>query len=525
MRRRAVEDGVISDGQLSFDWAEIARARQEPRLLFEEARPDALRSLTEGQYFERKGSRVDPRALAISICAFSNTDARGGLIIVGIADDGTIEGIDASNPALLNRLQSAGRDLCPQAQCRQRLIEIDGRELLLILVEYHTHRVVELTGGSVYLRVADTNRKMEPEEVVRLRQDKGEMPFELEPLPNTTLHDLDPGLYGPFVEAVRTLNHLEFDRSAEDVLLQRRLLRSEAGRRVPLTAALLLFGNDPIREFPGCKVRFIRYEGTEERTGQELNVVKDHVVEGPVPILIKQAAEITFSQLREFQALQPDGRFQLVPEYPRDCVYEAIVNACVHRSYAAKNMNVFIRMFDDRLEIESPGGFVPPVTADNIYEQHVPRNPILMDALRYLRLVRCASEGTRRMRHLMEAAGLPHPRFRQESDRLSKVVVTLRNNIEQRKTWIDRDLSTHVGAQLAASLDADEIRVLNFVAENQRINVSDTQRISSRHSWSGAKRLLEGLVAKGLLRFVSQYERDPKAHYTLAEGWRPNGKR
>ncbi|MFO0838769.1 MAG: hypothetical protein U1D55_09590 [Phycisphaerae bacterium] len=69
----------------------------------------------------------------------------------------------------------------------------------------------------------------------------------------------------------------------------------------------------------------------------------------------------------------------------------------------------------------------------------------------------------------MEESGLPLPSFRQEADRLSKVVVTLKNNVEQRKTWIDRDLTRLVGEPLAGTLSPEEKRVLNHLAESNRI--------------------------------------------------------
>ncbi len=72
-----------------------------------------------------------------------------------------------------------------------------------------------------------------------------------------------------------------------------------------------------------------------------------------------------------------------------------------HRSYGLRNMNIFIKMFDDRLVIESPGAFPPFVTPDNIYDSHHPRNPHLMNALYFLDFVKCANEGTRRMRDMM----------------------------------------------------------------------------------------------------------------------------
>jgi ATP-dependent DNA helicase RecG len=514
----------VTPRQLEFDWAEVERNRYEPSRLFDASTEEVLTRLPEGQHFDRKSARIAPRALAETICAFSNSDARGGVIAVGIRER-AVEGFqDVGEPAL-NRLIHAHLEFCPQAICRHKTVSYAGKTVLLILVEYHPHRVVELTDGTVFLRFGDRNRRLSPEEIVRLRHDKGEVPFELEPVEEATLSDLDQDLVGEFAQAVRNAENLEFDKSDADVLIQRHLARFPHGRFQPLNAAILLFGKDPVRFFPGCKVRFIRYEGTEERTGQELNVVKDAMVEGPVPTQIKRAAEVVFSQLREFQALQPDGRFRVVPEYPLDCVYEAIVNACVHRSYSAKNMNVFVRMFDDRLEVESPGGFVPPVTPENIYEQHVPRNPILMDALRYLRFVRCANEGTRRMRHLMEQSGLPMPKFHQESDRMSKVVVTLRNSMQQRKTWIDRDLTRHVGETLAKSLTSDEIRVLNYLAESGQITVSHAHRITSLRTWHSARKLMDGLLKKGLVKEIKTKVRDPKAHFVLADIWLPNGGR
>jgi ATP-dependent DNA helicase RecG len=513
-----------TEKQMAFDWEEVERNRYEPTRLYESPTEALLTGLPEGQHFDRKSARISPASLAETICAFSNSDARGGVIAVGIRDR-ILEGFKEVGEQALNDLLHTHYMHCPQAMCHYKPVSLGDKTVLLIRVDYHPHRVVELSNGTVYLRSGDRNRRLSAEEIVRLRHDKGEVPFELEPVEGASVDDLDEALVREFAEAVRRAESLEFDRSDFDILVQRHLARPKRGTFQPFVAAVLLFGRDPVRFFPGCKVRFIRYEGTEERTGQELNVIKDVLVEGSVPTQIKRAAEVVFSQLREFQALQPDGRFSVVPEYPPDCVYEAIVNACVHRSYSAKNMNIFVRMFDDRLEVESPGGFVPPVTAENIHEQHVPRNPILMDALRYLRFVRCANEGVRRMRHLMEESGLPMPKFHQESDRMSKVQVTLSNVNEQRKTWIDRDLTRHVGETLAKSLTGEEKRVLNYLAETRRMTVSDAHRVTGLKTWPSARKLMDGLLRKGLVKEIKTKVRDPKAHFVLADVWQPNGGR
>ena len=110
-------------------------------------------------------------------------------------------------------------------------------------------------------------------------------------------------------------------------------------------------------------------------------------------------------------------------------------------------MNVFIKMFDDKLVIESPGGFPPFVTPENIYTSHHPRNPHLMNAMFYLEMVKEHAEGTKRMRDTMVDMRLPEPEFKQTESGAgySSVCVTLRNHIKQRKFWVDSDASRILG--------------------------------------------------------------------------------
>lgn len=156
----------------------------------------------------------------------------------------------------------------------------------------------------------------------------------------------------------------------------------------------------------------------------------------------KETEEVVASQIRDFTRLGNDGKFYTRPEYPSDVWLEAIVNARVHRSYNLRNMNIFVKIFDNRLVVESPGAFPPPVTPENIYDTHNPRNPHLMNALFYLDYVKCAHEGTRRMRDHMKGASLPEPEFAQKEIGTYQVHVTLRNNIEARKHFVDAGLSS-----------------------------------------------------------------------------------
>jgi ATP-dependent DNA helicase RecG len=236
-------------------------------------------------------------------------------------------------------------------------------------------------------------------------------------------------------------------------------------------------------------------------------VEKDVIIEGAIPELIVQAASVLESQLRDFSGLGKDGKFYTIPEYPRSAWYEALVNACVHRSYGIRNRPVFVKMFADKLVIDSPGGFPPTVTPSNIYDVHHPRNPNIMNSLKYLDFVKCHNEGTRRMRDTMAEYKLPSPQFEQKhSDAGSySVRVTLRNNIKLRKVLLDSSLNRIVSESLFSSLSQRERMVLNFIAENHHINVSQCQRQLEMARWHTAKRFLMGMVRKKLLKYHKTY--------------------
>jgi ATP-dependent DNA helicase RecG len=263
-------------------------------------------------------------------------------------------------------------------------------------------------------------------------------------------------------------------------------------------------------------VRVQRIEGREAATGRERNVVRDVQITGTIPKLIEGAGEVLETQLRMYSRLGKDGKFYTAPEYPEEAWQEAIVNACVHRSYSLKHMNIFIKMFDDRLVVESPGGFPPLVSPENIYEVHHRRNWWLMDALHYLVYVQCENEGAKRIRRAMIEMDLPEPEFEQKQIGAALVRVTLRNNQDVRKAWVDADVSAIIGAEKGSGLTDIERRAVNFAVEHGgRIKTTEAMNLMTRPRWGTAHRILLALVDKGILREVKRYPRDPRATFVL----------
>ena len=122
-------------------------------------------------------------------------------------------------------------------------------------------------------------------------------------------------------------------------------------------------------------MRVIKYDGMYPKVGTEINIIKEKTFDGAIPNIIREAREFINAQLRDFQFLTKDGKFKIIPEYPEYAWFEGIVNALTHRNYSMRGEHIKILIFDDRLEILSPGLLPNIVTIENILTQRYSRNP------------------------------------------------------------------------------------------------------------------------------------------------------
>lgn len=512
--------------QLSFNFDINPLALLSVDEIFECADEALLSKLAEDKRIERKSSKYGGDGLGEYFSMWANTAPDGGIIAVGQLNAGGFDGCKSLSPDKLIRLEKTGYVFCPDAKSQVRRIAVSNQSgesdfVLLFRVNYNRNIVVRTTGGKAFVRKGDSKVELKAEEIRELQADKGEVSFEQQDSSLQWPSDFDYDAVSQFVGAVRKTRGLSESLTIDEVLDVRHLGEIRRGLFYPNIACALLFAKDPLRQIPGCKIRFQRFEGEKEKTGDQYNAVKDLVLEGTVPELIRQVESLLDSQLRTFSPLDAKGKFYPIPEYPKLAWYEAIVNACVHRSYGngMRNMPIFVKMFDDRLIIESPGPFPPFVTPANIYAQHQPRNPQLMDAMFYLEYVKCAHEGTRRIRDTMAEMQLPAPEFKQDEDGAAIVRVTLRNNVKQRRAWIDHDVSKLISEAIAAALTEDENRAVNLAAENGSITVSDANKLLDI-TWHSARKLLFGLARKRVFQYVRFREfkknmRDPKAFFRL----------
>jgi len=518
--------------QLSLDFSRHS-ALLSPDEIYHRADQQLLSKLDEDRRLERKPPGIHGKELGEYFSMWSNT-IDGGLIVVGMENKGVFAGCHGLSSGQLNAIEKSAYTYCPEAHFDSKRIGITSTDgvasfVVLFRVEYHEDRVVKTSSGEAFCRRGDEKHRLTDGEIHELEIDKRQIDIEKETVSLNYPEDFDIDLIRKFIESVRKMHNAVQDHRDIEVLQCRRLGIIRDNVFIPNTTCALVFARDPQQLFPGCEVRFMRFDGETEKSGSNYNVVKRISIESlPLPRLIAESAEAIKSQLREFSRLGQDGKFYTAPEYPREAWYEALINACVHRSYGLKNMNIFIKMFDDKLVIESPGGFPPLVTPENIYTTHHPRNPTLMRTLFYMDLVREHAEGTKRMRDTMVSENLPPPEFKQiqTSMGFAQVVVTLRGNQKQRSVWVDSDVSIRLGEALTKNLTAEEKRILNFVAENGKINVVQCHRlIPNLAKWHSAKKLLLKMVDKGFLKYIHSpsVKRDAHAHFVLPEVFKQRG--
>jgi len=270
-----------------------------------------------------------------------------------------------------------------------------------------------LKNGRSFLRVAFQNVPLSRDKAAALRQERAETRHEREILPHSSPEDLDPILVDEFI------SRAGLSGNAEEILHRPYgLIEYLNGKPVLTRAAAYLFGRDPLRWHPRPGVEFVRFGGTEARKGEGYNVVERVRLEAPLLKLIGEVEELLGERVKE-QILQRDLFFREKFEYPAFIWKEALVNALAHRDYSLEGSAVSVWMFDDRLEIRSPGRLPGPVRAEQIARRqrvHYSRNPLMVRVLTESGHMRALGEGILRIFQEMERHGLNSPEWREEGD-------------------------------------------------------------------------------------------------------------
>ena len=320
---------------------------------------------------------------------------------------------------------------------------------------------------------------------------------------DSSIEDVDHEVLDRYKELLGT------EASDEQVLRSRRFMRD--GKLT--VAGALLFAQDPSAMMPQARVRVLRYDGVRMETGERLNITKERTFCGPLPKVIEGAYALVSSMLREFQFLGSDGKFQTVPEYPEFAWFEGLVNAVTHRDYAFRGDYVRVSMFDDHLEIVSPGALPNIVTLDNMRETRYSRNPRIARTLVEFGWVRELNEGIPRIYSEMQGMLLNAPKYSEPDN--AKVKLTLENNIVARSVRRREALDDKLSSESLATLSEYELAAVRLAFANGRVTAAELAEHIGR-SKRTAIRVLKGLAGEaGIFEWHGSGPNDPWQFYAL----------
>jgi ATP-dependent DNA helicase RecG len=318
----------------------------------------------EGHFLDFKSKRVKPANITKILSAYANAD--GGEVFIGIEDRAKIDVERWAGFATMEEanghIQALEEFFPLGTYFKYQFLSCDGLSGLVLLCEVlKTPDIRQASDRRIYLRRgAQSIPQDAPEQIERLKFNKGITSFE----DHFVTLNLD--------EITNSKTIIDFMLSniptAEPAPWLRKQQLIVDGR--PTVAAAILYADEPQAALPKAGMKLYRYK-TSGLGSRDTLVADPESIEGPVYDLIHNAVDRTVAIVESISVMGEKGLEKI--EYPRESIHEIITNAVLHRDYSL-NDDIHIRIFDNRIEVQSPGVLPAHVTVDNILEERFARN-------------------------------------------------------------------------------------------------------------------------------------------------------
>lgn len=455
-------------------------------------------ALEERESLQLETKRVSGKMVAKALetlCAFANT--QGGWLILGMEDadkaQGTARyiGTDENPEAVDELLRKVKTHIQPPIETLRWWFEAKSlfgpggqRSVRLLIAQVKpSEKVHSLLDGGTWLRLQASNRQMSASEVTDLSYQRGVRSAESEPV-EVDFELLDTETWRLYLRGRGLAS-----TGIADQLYRAGLARKINGELRPLRAAVLLFADHPgsLLAATGTRadVRVFHYKGNAIVAGEVPNLRKPpKTISGPLYKLIAQTHTYLLEELAQGLTLASSG-FRTVHRYPERVIKEAVTNAVIHRDYRL-NRDIQIRVFDNRIEVLSPGVFPGRITAATVHRMgSLSRNPLIAMNLREFPEPPNvdAGEGVKMMFSLMRAGKLYPPLYRELREQAQEAIsVTLLNEESppiwaQVSDWIDRN-GPIANSDLCAIAELDTLRASKLLKRwvEQELLVRDASR-------------------------------------------------
>jgi ATP-dependent DNA helicase RecG len=428
-----------------------------------------LLQLDEDHFNDVKSKLIAPATLQRSFVAFANSD--GGDLYIGIKDKketgNRIDGFSTQEEAngiistLLEETDPAVENVSIE------FLKAPSAELILHVAIPKSTKVHYTASGDCYIRINASKRKIKGERITRLAYSKGTEPYERRALSELEISDItDSENLTSYMDRVNS--HLE----PELFLRKQRLLTKFEEQRVPNVGCALLFEDEPQAVLDTrCAIKIYRLRTTEAEYKREQLQEMPITINGPIEKVIRDAID----QVKTYidGAAYQDGDKLINLEYPADALKEVLVNAVIHRDYSL-NDDIHIRVFDNRIEVQSPGKLPGYMSIENLYEERFSRNPNVVRMLHNLPnpLNHDIGEGLDTARNELKKAGLIAPIF---NERGNAFVVTIKH---QRIASVEEVVLSYLNENPDGEVTNKLVRQLSGEDDMQKVKIA-LQRLRS----------------------------------------------
>ena len=429
-----------------------------------------------------------------TIVAFSNT--QGGKLIVGV-DDKTHQLVGVDNDTLfqvMDRIANAISDSCvPQIIPDIEPQTIEGKTLIVVSVEPGKSRPYYLKSkgkeNGTYIRVAGTSRLAFPDKIKELEMEGARVSWD----------ELTCVGYSVTEEAVENLcKDIEFYRKdrgmvehsvKKEQLINWKLLKQSEGALLATNAFVLLTSD----YFPYSKTQCAVFKGIDRAV-----FLDKREFTGPIYKQIEEAVEFVLRNIRLGATIDGLVRKEQY-ELPLEAIREMIVNAHCHRNLLDESC-VQIALYDDRLEVTSPGGLYNGITYEEVMNGHSRiRNKAIANVFSQMGFVEAWGSGIKRIFNAAKEYGLQEPKF-QEFDNMFRVELFRNSNIGEASEKHRRSIGEASEKDEFVELNDTQYEIVKLLLENNQMsatNLSEKIGVASRNIESNIKKLKEyGLLVR-----------------------------
>jgi len=439
--------------------------------------------MKESQKVEFKTSVGEWKEIVKTVCAFANTE--GGEIYIGINDNGNIQGIQLGKNTINDLIQKIITNTEPKIYPKYRVEQLDNKDILVLQI-YKYYENITLAFGIPYKRVNSATIRISKDEYERriIEIHKEIIRFDNQINERAKLNNLDDKIINFLLQKAIEERSIDIpvNLNKQEILMHFNLMKEQK----LLNAAILLCGKNPQTFFNYAIIKCVKYKGNDV-TAPTIDIKE---IQGNLINQVNEAEKFIFEHIKLISWIE-DGKIERQErwEYPPKAIRESLVNAIVHRDYRAP-FKVYIKIFEDKIEISNPGKLPDGWTTENLKVPHDsrPYNPLIARIFFLLKYIEELGSGTNKIIEWCKEWDLPEPDFKFDG---SSITVIIRKTI-----FSEEYLNT-------LELNEKERIIINYLKTHNIITSKEIQNMFNI-SREMANRYLNRLIQMSLLEKKGQ---------------------